>query len=165
MHSGKILRVAALVGLGVVFPFLLLVIGSLSGAFQAKHDLHVFLPDRQGLRPGSAVKMDGIPIGSVESIKLVSDSTDQGRRVDIALATDKQFRGIIRKDSTASVLSDGLLGPSFLSVQRGTSPPLEAGAEIRVVPVQQATLTGLIKAISQAAKCPCSNGSPSRRGP
>jgi ABC-type transporter Mla subunit MlaD len=61
---------------------------------------------------------------------------------------------MIRDDSTASLITGGLLGDRYINVQRGfTSPPISSGGEIRVVPVKETTFTDFVGAIKKIADC------------
>ena len=78
-----------------------------------------------GIRQGSDVRMSGIKIGSVLDSRL--DPTTYLAVVRFNISQSIQ----IPKDSSVRVLSDGLLGDAYLSIEPGSSDTmLEPGAAI-----------------------------------
>jgi phospholipid/cholesterol/gamma-HCH transport system substrate-binding protein len=80
-----------------------------------------------GLAPQSRVMMAGIPVGTIESIRL-----DRGMaRIDIRMMADVP----LHEDATVGRRSSGILGEYFLSLAPGTEgrPNLKNGDQIKVV--------------------------------
>jgi phospholipid/cholesterol/gamma-HCH transport system substrate-binding protein len=151
--SDKVLK-AALVVLGAIF----LVWGFShlwsSGAFRPKYQIQMFVPQAEGVRVGAPVRLDGMLIGSVSSLELAHNSTDSTRGIEVLLRIEKRFQNMIRDDSTASLITGGLLGDRYINVQRGfTGSPINSGGEIRVVPVKEVTFTDFVGAIKKIADC------------
>jgi ABC-type transporter Mla subunit MlaD len=164
--SDKALKVAGVI-LGAVF-----LVWSFSqvwslGAFRPKYQIQMFVPEAEGVRVGTLVRLDGMPIGNASRVKLVANSADSARRIEIVLRIEKRFQNMIHEDSYASLVRGGLLGERYVSIQRGFSgPPINAEGEIRVVPVKEATLTDLINALGKNAGCQNEqNSSPNGRSP
>jgi phospholipid/cholesterol/gamma-HCH transport system substrate-binding protein len=69
------------------------------------------------LKDRAPVKMAGVRIGSVTSIQL------EPRKLDalVTFAIDKRFNQI-PEDSSASILTSGLLGDQYIGIQPGGSP-------------------------------------------
>ena len=79
------------------------------------------------LKMGDEVKMAGVKIGSVESVRL-----DFARRdAEAVLAIDRGVQ--IPGDATASIVMAGLIGTNYIGVDMGTAQasPLAPGAQIR----------------------------------
>ena len=70
-----------------------------------------------GLQPGAAVKMAGVPIGSVDSIVIKPGSSE----ATVTLAIDKRYSQI-PDDSAAAVFTSGLIGSQYVAIQPGGSP-------------------------------------------
>jgi len=68
-----------------------------------------------GLKPQAAVKSAGVVVGRVESIGF-DDKTYQAR---VMLQLDKKF--VFPKDSSAKILTSGLLGEQYLGLEPGAS--------------------------------------------
>jgi len=74
-----------------------------------------------GLQTGNNIRFSGINIGVVESMEQVTDTTV---RVDMQL--DRDIKKFIKKNATAVISSDGLLGNKIISI----IPGAEGEAEI-----------------------------------
>ena len=75
-----------------------------------------------GLSIGSDVRINGIKVGTVTSQKLNSD--DYMADVTFSIASDIK----LPKDSTVSIVSDGLVGDKFVKIEPGKSSEyLKAG--------------------------------------
>lgn len=78
------------------------------------------------LRPMAPVKMGGVAIGRVESIEL------DPKRLDalVVLSVDSRFKDL-SLDTSAAILTGGLLGESYVGLQAGGDPEvLKPGDEI-----------------------------------
>jgi phospholipid/cholesterol/gamma-HCH transport system substrate-binding protein len=123
-----------------------------SGALRPKYQILAFVPEAEGIRAGTPVLLDGLPVGSVSRMDLAENSANADRRIEIVLRIEKRFQNLIRDDSTASFKREGILGDSFVAIQRGfTGAPIPSGGEIRFVPLKQANLSGILGAIEKAA--------------
>ncbi|KGI76851.1 outer membrane lipid asymmetry maintenance protein MlaD [Oleiagrimonas soli] len=69
------------------------------------------------LKDRAPVKLAGVRIGSVQSIQLEPAKLD----ALVTLSIDKRFNQI-PEDSSASVLTSGLLGDQYIGIQPGGSP-------------------------------------------
>jgi phospholipid/cholesterol/gamma-HCH transport system substrate-binding protein len=69
------------------------------------------------LSAGAAVKMAGVPIGSVQSV--VADPVKLDAKVTLAI--DNRYNQI-PDDSSAAVFTSGLIGSQFVAIQPGGSP-------------------------------------------
>ncbi|MCK0752061.1 outer membrane lipid asymmetry maintenance protein MlaD [Chromohalobacter japonicus] len=81
-----------------------------------------------GLKSGSRVAMAGVTIGRVSDVELDPEWLDA--RVTMELEED--LEGKISRDSTASILTSGLLGEQYVGLSVGGDPEmLEEGDTIR----------------------------------
>jgi phospholipid/cholesterol/gamma-HCH transport system substrate-binding protein len=71
------------------------------------------------LTPGAAVKLAGVPIGSVDSVVVTNDKLD----AVVTLAIDKRYDQI-PDDSAAAVFTSGLIGSQYVAIQPGGSPDM-----------------------------------------
>jgi phospholipid/cholesterol/gamma-HCH transport system substrate-binding protein len=122
-----------LVGLLVLGVAIFYVTGA--GVFGPKYRLKTFLPEVQGLATGAPVRLDGVEIGNVDLIRLVprepGKTPDRMKSVEIGLRLDKTFQKDILTDSTAILVTEGLLGNRYVNVKRGyTGVPLQEGQAI-----------------------------------
>jgi phospholipid/cholesterol/gamma-HCH transport system substrate-binding protein len=68
-----------------------------------------------GLKIGSNVRLDGIDVGTVDDIELMTDTT-----VQVDMIIQKGVEKFIRKDAKASIGSDGLMGDKVIVLAAGT---------------------------------------------
>jgi len=121
------------VGILVVVSILLLIFLILNASgdispFSRKLHLRARVPNADGLRPGSEVRLAGVRIGKVEDVLLSSPSDNpDAPKVEVRLAIDSAIDGkpatdLIRTDSTAQLGSPSLLGSDkLINITPGTS--------------------------------------------
>jgi ABC-type transporter Mla subunit MlaD len=164
--SDRVLKFA-----GVVLGLLFLLWGFShfweSGVFRAKYQIRLFVPEAKGLHVGAPVRLDGMPVGTVSTVELAPNSTDSKRRIEVALRIEKRFQNMLRQDSSAALLTEGLMGERVVNIQRGfTGSPINAGEEIRVVPVVEVTLTDFLDVLGKKVGCHNeANSSPDAKSP
>ncbi len=110
-------RVAGLFVIGAVASFAVLAVGVAikKGFFQARTEFATMLTTGEGLRQGTDVVMQGLRIGAVTEVKLVS--ADEVRvRFDIS----QDFRDKIRADSVIRVLRPFVIGDKVLDITVGS---------------------------------------------
>jgi phospholipid/cholesterol/gamma-HCH transport system substrate-binding protein len=123
-----------LVGLSVLAAGIFYVTGA--GTLGPKYRLVTYLPDVSGLANGAPVRLDGVEVGNVESIKIAprtgNVAQDRVRNIEVVLRVAKKYQADILTDSTTSLITEGLLGNEYVEVTRGfTGVPLQDGEEVR----------------------------------
>jgi len=101
-----------------------------------KYKLRTYLPEVAGLSNGAPVRLDGVEIGNVDSIKLTPRTAgrtpEKSRNIEVVMRLDRHFQNDILNDSTASLVTEGLLGNRYVSVTRGfTGTPLKENQEVQ----------------------------------
>ncbi|NII09798.1 outer membrane lipid asymmetry maintenance protein MlaD [Oleiagrimonas sp. C23AA] len=81
------------------------------------YDLKARFTNIGQLKDRAPVKMAGVRIGSVKSIQFENDKLD----ALVTISVDKRFDQI-PDDSSAAVLTSGLLGDQYIGIQPGGSP-------------------------------------------
>ncbi len=96
-------------------------------AFEGRFRLVAVFDNVSGLKPGAAVQLAGIDVGSVESVQF-----DEQNNAEVVLLVRNRFRQRIYKDARASLATMGLLGDKFIVLTSGTlaAGPVEEGAVI-----------------------------------
>ena len=140
LKVGIVVTVALLILLFTVF-----FAGTIENLFSPKIEIKAQIKDVRGLRKGSPVWISGIEIGSVKSIDL---HAEYGTLVTISI--DKNSAKFVRKDSTASIQTIGLLGDKYIEISPGTSDaaPIATGDTIKGV--KQVEIKDIVKAGSSA---------------
>lgn len=113
--SNKI-RLGIFVTLGiVVFILGIYFIGERQQLFRSSFRVSGVFKDVAGLQAGNNVRFSGINVGTVEDIKIVSDTS-----VRVEILIDESTRKFIKKDAVASIGSEGLMGNKILIISPGT---------------------------------------------
>jgi phospholipid/cholesterol/gamma-HCH transport system substrate-binding protein len=127
------------VGLFVLVALFVLAVGifyvTAPGFLGPKYRLITFLPEVRQLATGAPVRIDGVDVGNVESIRLVprtpGNVPPKNRNIEVVMRVDRRFQGDILTDSTASLVTEGLLGNRYVNITRGfTGAPLTEGKEV-----------------------------------
>jgi phospholipid/cholesterol/gamma-HCH transport system substrate-binding protein len=122
-----------LVGLLILAVAIFYVTGA--GFLGPKYRLKTYLPEVSGLATGAPVRLDGVEIGNVEQIRLVPREAgkppDRMHNIEVDMRLDRKYQPDILTDSTASLVTEGLLGNRYVNVVRGyTGVSLKDGQAI-----------------------------------
>jgi phospholipid/cholesterol/gamma-HCH transport system substrate-binding protein len=136
------LRVGVFVLAGLlVFAGLVYMLGRSAGLFERQYRLVASFDQIGGLIQGATVRLAGVPVGHVGTIRLPEASSTKVR-VELLIARRVQDR--IRADSLARIETLGLLGDKIIDVSLGspTAAVLQDGSELRTEePFDTARLT------------------------
>jgi phospholipid/cholesterol/gamma-HCH transport system substrate-binding protein len=119
------LRVGLFVLAGAVLLVLVIfyVTGASGGALGPKYRLHTFLNEVDGLTVGAPVRVDGVEVGNVEQVIIAPLKPGQppakSRNIEVIMRIQKQYQEYIRSDSSAGLITEGLLGNRFVDIDRG----------------------------------------------
>ena len=136
---------SALVGAFVLGGLLLFggglfLIGDRRLLFSPQFELHSTFGKVTGLQVGTRVRVAGLDAGEVLEIVLPTRPSDPFR---IRMRLREDLQALVRRDSTAGVQTDGIVGSAFIQVSVGTdaAPMVESGDTIRGIdPVEFADL-------------------------
>jgi phospholipid/cholesterol/gamma-HCH transport system substrate-binding protein len=153
-------RVARL-GLFVLLTLVVLatgvfIIGSKEYLFGSTYELKTKFDNVAGLAPGADVEVGGVHSGTVRSIALPHSPND---KVTVVMNLDKSTDEIVKKDSVASIETEGLLGNEYVAISFGSqgqaavqngdtiasTPPLQMGALLNKA-------SGILDSSQQAVK-------------
>src|SRR5438270_505813 len=106
------------VGLFVLVALFVIAVGIFyvtgAGFLGPKYRLRTYLPEVAGVTNGAPVRLDGVDIGNVESIRVVPRTAEHApektRSIELVMRLDKRFQPDILTDSTASLVTEGTLG-------------------------------------------------------
>jgi phospholipid/cholesterol/gamma-HCH transport system substrate-binding protein len=102
--------VVAAVTLGI----LIFLMSGTTGLFTSKITLYAYFDNAEGLKKGGPVDLQGVTIGNVSEIRIVSGHPMDPVQVTMRVNTKYQF--LLRKDSKATITTAGVLGESFVDV-------------------------------------------------
>lgn len=86
--------------------------------------------DVSGLQPGNNVRYAGVNVGTVQNIRIINDTS-----IAVSMRVDDRTMDLIRKNSLATISSDGLVGSMIVNLLPGendtiSSAPVEPGDTI-----------------------------------
>ncbi|MDQ3190881.1 MAG: MlaD family protein [Bacteroidota bacterium] len=90
-------------------------IGQKQNLFSSTFQISGIFKDVSGLQVGNNVRFSGINVGIIESIQQITDST-----VKVRMVITEDSRKFIKKNSTALIGSDGLMGNKIMLIIPGT---------------------------------------------
>lgn len=111
-------------------------IGSKQFLFSSTYRLNAEFTNVAGLNGGAEVRVGGIHEGTVEQIQLPQRSNE---KVRVVMALARATRDVVKKDSVATIRSEGLVGDKFVELSFGSdeSPKVSNGDTIQSVPPLQ----------------------------
>ncbi|WP_215224816.1 MlaD family protein [Echinicola shivajiensis] len=126
---------SVIVGIFVLIGIIIMVTGILTLGAQQKvfvksYKLKAVFDDVAGLQPGNNIWFSGVKIGTVSKIRFYGDS-----QVEIEMNVEANTQDFIRKDSKATISSDGLIGNKIIVIYGGTTqaPAIEDGDRLEAV--------------------------------
>lgn len=114
------------VGLGLALAALFF-IGRERSFFERRYTLYSQFEDVSGLRMGALVQLAGLNVGYVQGVRFPQDKGSD--KLEVVLKISRDYKERIRKDSKASIQTQGLLGDKYILITTGhpNVPPLEDG--------------------------------------
>ena len=129
-----------LVGLFVVLGFSALLFlavraGNMSGSLSLSHtyETRARFDNIGGLKPRAAVRSAGVVVGRVTGIRF----DDQTYQAEVMLALDRRYQ--FPKDTSAKILTSGLLGEQYIGLTPGGDPQMLAAGD-RITMTQSAVV-------------------------
>jgi len=118
--------VAALTTLGVL---IFLMSGS-GGLFTDKIELKTYVDNASGLRIGAPVRLNGVDIGNVSNIRVVSDKAMHLTPVEVMMKVNTKYNYDLFKNSRTLLSTSGVLGETFIDIDSGeASGPLAVNGD------------------------------------
>jgi len=101
----------------VILVLGIFLIGNKDLLFQDTFELKAYFPTVEGLRVGAPVRLTGIDVGSIKSIEFIADTTS---RILVTMRIRRDVQQFIKKDSHASIETEGLVGNKILIIYGGS---------------------------------------------
>ena len=130
--KNKKISVALFIILGLVLLVVaVFIIGSKENLFTPTFKLQAAFEKVNGLKEGASVRFNGINVGTVNTIEIFN-----GKSVVVRMTIDKKVQAFIKKDSKASVSSEGLVGNKIIEITSGTNefPSVEGNEVLQTIP-------------------------------
>jgi phospholipid/cholesterol/gamma-HCH transport system substrate-binding protein len=138
----------------VTLALLVFLMRGTTGFFTSRFILVTHFDDAEGLRGGQTVSLQGVPVGNVQTVRVIYDSKHPGQPIEVVMRINRKFLPVIRADAKATIKTQGVLGESFVDISNvgATGGQVKEGAEIAstnepdiqdVVRASQSTLQNL----------------------
>ncbi len=127
LRVGITVLVAAVIFAGVVF----LMTGT-TGLFTKKIHLKAYFENAEGLREGAPVSLQGVEIGNVTGLAIVSNRPTAP--VEVIMKVTTRYSSNLRKNSVAVLSTKGALGETYVDITGGDpkEPPAQDWGELPV---------------------------------
>jgi phospholipid/cholesterol/gamma-HCH transport system substrate-binding protein len=114
----------------VTLAFLIFLMSGTKDLFSTKITLLTYFDNAEGLRSGQPVDLQGVPVGNVTAVRIVGDHPQAP--VQVTMKITKRYQTLIRKDTTATVKTAGVLGESFIDLdsKAAKKPAVANGDEL-----------------------------------
>lgn len=137
------IRLGIFISLGIaLFTAGIYFIGVTRQMFTTTFRISGVFKDVSGLQAGNIVRFSGINVGTVENIKIISDTS-----VWVDMSIDEKVRKFIKKDAKAIIGSEGLLGNKILIITPGTGGKTEIEDNDIVRTVQPLDLDDILMSV------------------
>ena len=88
--------------------------------FGSNFELKVHFKNAAGLTKGNNVRLSGIQVGTVKSVKFLNDST-----IETVILISKKAKPYIHKNAVASIGNEGLMGNKIININPGKEISIE----------------------------------------
>ncbi|MGA8299631.1 MAG: MCE family protein [Terriglobales bacterium] len=140
--------------LALLVVLAVIAVGMIAANHFGSHRLDVksCFDDVRGLKAGAAVRLAGVDIGTVRSVRAQPQNKSCPAEVEMILTTS--YRLPVPRDALAGVETAGVLGETLVSIDVGAAsgPPIDDYGYLRSKPrVPEPSLGDVVKAVGAAA--------------
>lgn len=108
--------------LGVmIFVVVVMAIGKDKGLGQRKFTINAVFSNIGGLSEGAPVRLDGVTIGTVDTIFFLPTEIE-GRRVNVRMNIFERFRPTLQWANRFTIQTEGILGEKIVEIYEGPEP-------------------------------------------
>jgi phospholipid/cholesterol/gamma-HCH transport system substrate-binding protein len=143
LKVGVIILVAAIILVTLLF---LMTSSAGLGIFSRKLTITTYFENSAGLKPGAAVNLQGVTIGTVKTVTVVATPERKLTPVQVVMKLNEKYAEELKKDSKASLTTIGVLGDTVVDInsQFAVGQPLRDGDELKTL--ETPSLTDVVKA-------------------
>jgi phospholipid/cholesterol/gamma-HCH transport system substrate-binding protein len=97
--------------------------------------LKAYFKNAEGLGTGAPVRVSGVEVGTVSSVRVRPEHREAP--VEVVLRLHTPYSVLIPKDSVAELATAGVLGETFVNIDitKGSAPAAQSGDELKVAEV------------------------------
>jgi phospholipid/cholesterol/gamma-HCH transport system substrate-binding protein len=111
---------------GITLGILTLLMSGTGGLFTRKITLISYFDNAGGMREGASVRLQGVDIGNVTHIGVVSDPAHILTPVEITMKVITRYHASLRKDSVTTLSTAGVLGETYIDINSARAHGPEA---------------------------------------
>ena len=100
----------------ITLGILILLMSGTGGVLTRKITLKSYFDNAGGLREGAPVRLQGVDIGNVSRIRVVSDPGRRLTPVEVTLKVNTIYHSNLRKDSVTLLSTAGVLGETYIDI-------------------------------------------------
>lgn len=138
-----------LVGGIAVFCLGLFLIGSRKQLFGHHFVAYVRFRNVDTLEPGSMVRVAGMKAGKVESVSVPKGPSSKFR---LKLDIDQKFQPVVRRDSVATIQTEGMVGNKFVNIAIGSDSSPECAPGCTLTGKKRVSMGALMRQGKKLAK-------------
>ena len=109
---------------GVTLAVLIILMSGTTGLFTPKITLKSYFDNAGGLRDGAPVRLQGVDVGNVTGVRVVTDKPLTP--VEITMRVTTKYQSSLRKDSVTSLSTAGVLGETYIDIDSSHAKGPEA---------------------------------------
>lgn len=124
---------AFILGALLIFGAAIFTVGQKEFLFSRTYRLYAPFENVSGLVNGAEVRVGGVHVGTVDHIRMPGKNETT---VTVVMDLETSTRNVVKKDSVASILTEGLLGSKYVSISYGSKnmEPIHDGDTIKGEP-------------------------------
>jgi phospholipid/cholesterol/gamma-HCH transport system substrate-binding protein len=114
----------------IIAGVMIFLLTSKTGFLRRNILLRTYMEDASGMQDGTAVRLNGITVGYLDSLRLTNSSNPK-RVVEFDMQVEEKYQTEIPVDSVATISNANLLGDKFVNIMKGKSADhVRDGAEL-----------------------------------
>jgi phospholipid/cholesterol/gamma-HCH transport system substrate-binding protein len=116
----------------IILAVLIFLMNSTGGIFTSKITLHSYFDNASGIREGAPVRLEGVDIGNVTEVRVVSDAQHKLTPVEVTMKVNTRYLRNLHSDSKVTMTTAGVLGEVFIDInsRTATGPQVKDGQEL-----------------------------------
>ena len=110
----------------ITLGILILLMSGTGGLFTHKITIRSYFDNAGGLRIGAPVRLSGVDIGNVATIRIVSEPDKKLTPVEVTMKVNTKYHENLRRDSVTSLSTAGVLGETYIDIDSSQASGPEA---------------------------------------
>jgi phospholipid/cholesterol/gamma-HCH transport system substrate-binding protein len=125
--------VLVIVALCALIALIFLMSNSTGGFWSGRLTVRSYFENSAGLKVGAPVLLDGVTVGNVSGIQIITDPARRLTPVEVTMKLNRKYAVGIREDSKSSLETQGVLGDTLVDIDSkvATGGPVQNNAELK----------------------------------